>query len=1294
MNPRKTFLMKHSHALLALALSSVPALSNAALPVKAPEKEFEVSFGRDILPMLRNNCLPCHNKTRAKADINLETPTLIRKGTEDGPLVVPGKPEESFLFLVSAHIEEDSIMPPAKNKASARNLTPEELGVMALWIKQGAKDGPKFEEKIEWQPVATAVHNPIFAVALSDDGQFAATGRSNRVDIYHVPTGSHVGELSDKELPAKGFYEKSKPAHLDYVTAAVFTPDGTSLATGSFREVKVWKLKGAEPRGLPKAEGFSGISATSQDGKWFAWAQGKSIKIRDTKDGKQNKSVEAPADVTAIGFSKDGSLVVAGSSDGGVAAWSVAEGKQIAKAKLEGKPASSVTVLLEPVRILSAHDDNIIRVWEAGEGEGAEWKMARELKLHTKKVVALVPDPSNNAQAYSASEDGQAGLWDAAKGSNLRKVSHGTAITSIAVRPDGQQLATFGGNSGKLWQADGKQAGEVKGNRHAQEAYQGKEDTFAFIGTEVKYREAELKKAQEEQKKAEDRLKKAKEDHTKAAKEPVEEKKVALEKLEADRDAAEKELEAVTKKLAENKEKLAPLEEEQKKLDAAYKDALAKEKDPVAAEASTKGNADKAKQDFDAKQATVAEVQKSKVQPQADKIKAIDAKLAESEKQMAAVKDRAGKDAGLEAKKAEAEKNLKAKEGELSAAKEAIAKADAVAAKKPEAEKTVEAKAGELAKAKENEFASAKSAVAKASEAFEKRDDAAKQDEAKAALAKAKEAEAASKSKEAEVAKAKEAVTKAVQAIAQKADAEKAAKAKEGEVAAAKAALAQVSEAMAKMAQAQKELPAMEAALAKDKKEKEDTAKLLAAAQEELKKAQVAADASKKTFEAESKKAADAKVVADNARKATADAKQLLDEKAKLADDLKKETDSLVKDKEAPLKKSVDELQKKVDADRKEFDKINGPLQTAIRELANSEKDLARTKEELAVAEKLKTAEDQKQKDAESVRDKAKEAASAAESPILAGAYSVDGKFLYTTGEGKAIQSWSGENGQPCMVYPLKDDVTVAGICENGNLLSVAKDGSLQAWDLALRFELSAKLGSAVGESPLASRVTSVDISPDGKTLAIGGGDPSRSGEIHFWDMKNLSQPRLLEQIHSDTVLDMEFSPDGKHIATASSDKFVKVTEIQSGKIARSYEGHTHHVMGVSWRKTGREIVSSGADYDVKYWNFENGDRLGKGGGFTKEITSIHAYGNGTDAVATGSEGKISILRLGSNISAAASLPSASKYTHASDITPDGKLLAAGDQEGVLKLWTLADKKLLFTFEPAPADKESLANNK
>jgi hypothetical protein len=138
-------------------------------------------------------------------------------------------------------------MPPKDNKVNAVNLTPEQLGLLALWIDQGAKESERRQEVIAWQPVS-ATFNAIYAVALSADGQFAACGRGNRLFLHHVPTGRLIGELADPTLATNA----PGHAHLDLVNALAFNPADDTLASGGFAEVKLWR------RGESQAEPFAG----------------------------------------------------------------------------------------------------------------------------------------------------------------------------------------------------------------------------------------------------------------------------------------------------------------------------------------------------------------------------------------------------------------------------------------------------------------------------------------------------------------------------------------------------------------------------------------------------------------------------------------------------------------------------------------------------------------------------------------------------------------------------------------------------------------------------------------------------------------------------------------------------------------------------------------------------------------------------------------------------------------------------------------------------------------------------
>lgn len=91
-----------------------------------------VSFSRDVLPLLSDNCLSCHGQDEAhrKADLRLDT--------QEGALAVikAGRPEASDLIARIITTDADEIMPPPKSHKPA--LKPEQVDVLKRWISEGA----------------------------------------------------------------------------------------------------------------------------------------------------------------------------------------------------------------------------------------------------------------------------------------------------------------------------------------------------------------------------------------------------------------------------------------------------------------------------------------------------------------------------------------------------------------------------------------------------------------------------------------------------------------------------------------------------------------------------------------------------------------------------------------------------------------------------------------------------------------------------------------------------------------------------------------------------------------------------------------------------------------------------------------------------------------------------------------------------------------------------------------------------------------------------------------------------
>jgi WD40 repeat protein len=225
-------------------------------------------------------------------------------------------------------------------------------------------------------------------------------------------------------------------------------------------------------------------------------------------------------------------------------------------------------------------------------------------------------------------------------------------------------------------------------------------------------------------------------------------------------------------------------------------------------------------------------------------------------------------------------------------------------------------------------------------------------------------------------------------------------------------------------------------------------------------------------------------------------------------------------------------------------------------------------------------------------------------------------------------------------------------------------------------------IGSGDSSSPLADRVNALRFSADGRVLATGGGEPTRGGEIKLWNVTDGTLAADLKDIHSDAVFSLDFSPDGRFLASGASDKFVRVTDLATGKVVKAFEGHTHHVLGVSWKADGRTLVSSGADNVIKVWDFVTGEKKKNIEGFGKEVTSVNYIGTTDQALASSGDNQVKLIK--ENGESVRAFEGSSDYMYSAAATPDGRIVVAGGQDSILRVWNGKDGKATATLQVPP----------
>ena len=969
----------------------------AAMPIASLDRNEPVNFEREILPAFRANCLACHNQTKAKAGLILETPSAIRQGSRSGPVVVPGNPEESLLFRAASHLDEDSVMPPVGNKSNAKNLTPEQLGLLRLWIVEGAQGEVDGRSNIAWQPVHRRVR-PIYSVALTPLGRYVAYGRGSEVVVYEIPFRKMVFQLHDPNL-------SGRRSHLDLVHSIAFHPDGNWIATGGFREVKLWERE-------RRTEAFS-------------------LQV-------------APKDsVTAVGLSEDRLVLGLGFHSGRVQAWELSTNNPLLHWQGKMEPVKQVRLSSDGSHVAVVFEGGMLQVIAVDGGGGFEkktpktiearascwgngshhlavavldgielWKQnsmkafERERKIEGNKIVGLASSLGEGRFLAVAEQEGRVRLFDWKTGNLKNELHLKSPLSQCLPSSRGKRLAAVAadGNAG-LW------------------------------NTISKKQTAVLRGARKEQKQ-------------------VAERERRLRLLEGANELAKKETEAAAKELEKETERAAKAE-----TDFAEK----------------KSESDKALQK--------REAAKKVYETANEKVKQLQNQVDKAEQSFKSAQIHSEK-AAREAK--ELAKQLLPKEG------------------KPSAQR-------------------AKDIRQKLDQALEKLANLAfAAGQAKSNLERITAENGEPKKKAADEAK-----------------------------------------------RAQKTLATEEANWAKAKQ-------LLSIAEHEFQ--------------------------------------------------LAKESVEQRKERSRKSVQSLWEAEASIETGREALSDAQSRLQTAL-------------------------------------------------SPFRSLDLSPEGKRIVALEPSGRLSVWQAETGEELDYVSLESPHWIAArFLTELSILAVAGNGDCLVVSLSPKWTLRRIWGEEFG---FVDRVNALTFSADGKWLASGGGEPSRSGEIKVWNWETMELVHNLEEVHSDAVSALEFSPDAQYLASGSADRFIRVVDLASGKTTRSFEGHTHHVLDVSWQANGRSLVSAGADAVVKIWDAVTGERKKNIDGFKKEATGVGFLGNKAEVLA--SSGDASIAVYGLDGTRRRVMEGARGFIFAESISADGRYAAAGGQDGVLRIWDAANGKALAT---------------
>jgi WD40 repeat protein len=336
---------------------------------------------------------------------------------------------------------------------------------------------------------------------------------------------------------------------------------------------------------------------------------------------------------------------------------------------------------------------------------------------------------------------------------------------------------------------------------------------------------------------------------------------------------------------------------------------------------------------------------------------------------------------------------------------------------------------------------------------------------------------------------------------------------------------------------------------------------------------------------------------------------------------------------------------------------------------------------------------------------------------VSAVAVAPDGRQALSASHDRTLKLWDLETGHLVRTFSGHEDgVTAVAVTPDGRrVLSGGYDGTLRLGDLKtgqLHFTFRGGFDPtrryedrefaidqlALSETGHWRPVSALAVAVDGRHAVSA----SHDGSLKLWDIQTCRLKRTLADESSvravavglDNLQDesrpvcvalpievsaVAVTPDGRHALSGSYDQTLRLWDLATGQLIRTFVGHEDRVGAVVITAGGRQALSASHDRTLKLWDLQTGQLLSTLAGHEDGVSAVAVTPDGRHAISASGDRTLKLWDL-----------TASQVIHpttgheaevsAMAVTDDGRHALSASHDHTLRLWDLATGQHLSSF--------------